>query len=93
MKIGNKTWFSPIRYKEKYAETNFAYYLYIKKYGQYFPHRKIGPAIIQVETLRFFKKGNEYRINGPSWIFSSRKRHYTDIRRPLGVSEELYWNK
>ncbi len=94
MQVGNRTYFSPRRYKTV-SGTETAYML-IDKHGYVNTHyRKYGPAIINNNSLHWFLYSVENRKDGASYIVSRNlvyeERYYSkNINENCG--EETYWN-
>jgi len=95
MKIGDRTYFSPKRYKvhNGYANDGIVYFKTTSN-ARRLVHRNIGPASINPHYLKWAFNGNEKRKNGPSFIDTkvSPQDKYYCIYYARNVSEETYWN-
>ncbi len=92
MKVGFRTYFSPRRYKEEISEYHTLYSSYYKMDERTFFFRKHGPANIDKDLCQYLRRGIEYRIDGPTCIFTDGRMYYTDLKIANDLSEEEYWN-
>lgn len=93
MIIGNKTWFSPKRYR--YSDLNSeSYYIEVDGKPNGVFHRKNGPAfILKDDCIQWAKHGDCNRIDGPCYYISSSESYYNLLPvRDGWQTEEEYWN-
>jgi len=91
MIIGNKTYFSPKRYKLNHGSgCDVIYYKIISDMHTLY-HRNIGPAVVSSDYFSWSFNGAEKRKDGPSFIDPSQGK-YWNIHFTENCSEEKYWN-
>ena len=97
MQVGNKTYFSPRRYKTV-SGTETSYYVTDKdsRYNNVISYyRKHGPSNINNDSLHWFLHSIENRKDGASYIVSRNlvyEERYYSKNINENCSEEDYWN-
>ncbi len=97
MKIGNKTWFSPKRYKYQTKDCESWYVLNSNGIGDFY--RKNGPAYILPDMIQWAKHGNCQRIDGPCHISCIADKYLwrlvsnSNVNKLSWQTEEEYWNR
>lgn len=92
MQVGNKTYFSPKRYKVNNDNLDDEIiYCKISNMETLY-HRNIGPAVITHGYFSWSFNGIDKRKNGPSFIHPTPQGKYWNINSTENSSEEEYWN-